>query len=254
MIPVKSRIIDMWNETPDTKSILIEDTIGKEPLPGQFYLLSVKGYGEIPVSVASWKEGLLFTIKKVGHVTGALHKMKRNDEIGIRGPYGKGFPIKENVTLIAGGIGIPPARAYIEYSLSRGMYKLQLLYGARSPRDLVYKDLLDEWKKYFDVQVTVDVGDENWKGHVGVVTTLFKYIKDKDSYFYLIGPTAMLKNAVIELQKMGVSPDKIYLSLERHMKCGIGICGHCNIGRYYVCKDGPVFRYSDIMDIPELFF
>ena len=254
MIPVRSKIIDMWDETLDTKSFLIEDTIGKEPLPGQFYLISIKGYGEVPVSVASWKEGLLFTVKKVGHVTSALHRVKRDDEIGIRGPYGKGFPLKENVTLIAGGIGIPPARSYIEYSLSRGMYKLQLLYGARSPQDLVYKDLLNEWKKYFDVQVTVDRGDENWKGHVGVVTTLFKYIKDRDSYFYLIGPTAMLKNAVIELQKMGVSLNKIYLSLERHMKCGIGICGHCNIGRYYVCKDGPVFKYSDIMDIPELFF
>jgi len=254
MIPVKSKIIDVWDETPDVKSFLIENTIGKHPLPGQFYEISVKGYGEIPISVASWKDGLLFSIKKAGYVTSAMHAMKKNDEIGIRGPYGKGFPIKENVTLIAGGIGLPPARSYIEYSLSNKMYKLQLLYGARSPQDLVYRDLLNQWKKYFDVQVTVDKGDENWKGNVGVVTTLFKNIKDRDSYFYLIGPTVMMKYAVLELEKMGIGPDKIYLSLERRMKCGIGICGHCNLGKYYVCKDGPVFKYRDVMEIPELFF
>ncbi len=254
MIPVRSKILDVWDETPDIKSFLIENTIGKDPLPGQFYEISIKGYGEIPISVANWKDGLLFSIKRAGYVTNAMHKMKKNEEIGIRGPYGKGFPVKEYVTLIAGGIGLPPARSYIEFSLSRNNRNIQLLYGARSPQDLVYKDLLKEWEKYFDVQITVDKGDENWKGNVGVVTTLFKNIKYKNSYFYLIGPTVMMKYAVIELEKMKIDLNKIYLSLERRMKCGVGICGHCNIGRYYVCKDGPVFKYTDIMGVPELFF
>lgn len=255
MLPVKSRIIDVWDETSDIKSYLVEDTIGKTPLPGQFYEISVKNYGEVPISVASWKDGLLFSIKKIGMVTEILHKMDKNDEIGIRGPYGKGFPITDKFkVIIAGGIGLPPARSVIEYSLSKNDKNIQLLYGARSPKDLVYKDLLNEWNNMFDVNVTVDVGDGNWKGNVGVVTTLFKNIKNKDSYFYIIGPTVMMKFAVLELKKMNISEENIFLSMERRMKCGIGICGHCNIGKYYVCKDGPVFNYPMIKDIPEIFF
>ncbi len=255
MLPLKSKILDLWDETDDIKSFLIEDVINKKPLPGQFYELSLSGLGEVPISFASWEDGLLFSIKRAGKITEYLHRMKKNDEIGIRGPYGKGFPITDKFkVLIAGGIGLPPARSVIEHSLSNSDNKIQLLYGARSPRDLVYKELLNEWKKKFDVKITVDVADDNWSGHVGVVTKIFNYIKNTDSFFYIIGPTIMMKFAVMELKKMNVPDENIFLSMERRMKCGIGICGHCNIGKYYVCKDGPVFNYSLIKDIPELFF
>jgi len=255
MLPIRSKIIDIWDETEDIKSFLIEDVIGEKPLPGQFYELSINGFGEVPISVASWNNGLLFSIKRAGKITEHMHKMKKGDEIGIRGPYGKGFPVTRKFkVLIAGGIGLPSARSVIEYSLLIGDNNIQLLYGARSPRDLVYKSLLNEWKKKFDVDITVDVGDENWKGNVGVVTTIFNRIRDIDSFFYIIGPTIMMKFAVLELKKMNVPDENIFLSIERRMKCGIGICGHCNIGRFYVCKDGPVFKYSSIKDIPEIFF
>jgi len=255
MLPVKSRIVDLWDETNDIKSFLLEDTIGKVPLPGQFYEISIKNMGEVPISVASWKDGLLFSIKKAGKITEHMHEMKKNDEISIRGPYGKGFPITDKFkVLIAGGIGLPPARSVIEHSLCLNDRNLQLLYGARTPSDLVYKNLLNLWKDEFDVTVTVDTADEKWRGNVGVVTTIFKDIKKKDAFFYIIGPTIMMKFAVLELKKMGIKEENIFLSMERRMKCGIGICGHCNIGRYYVCKDGPVFNYTMIKDIPELFF
>ncbi len=254
MESIPARIIDVWEETPDVKSFLLEDSIGVMPLPGQFYEIYVKGAGEIPISIASWKEGLLFSVKRVGKVTEILHKKGKNDYLSIRGPYGKGFPDHKNFTvLIAGGIGLPPARSYIEYWLSKGVREMQLLYGARSPSDLVYKEMLNEWSKEFDVQITVDRGDENWKGNVGVVTTLFERIKKRDAQFLIIGPEIMMKFSVMELKKLGIDDDKIFLSMERKMKCGYGICGHCNIGRYYVCKDGPVFKYSVIKDIPEVF-
>ncbi len=255
MLPLKSKIKDIWDETDDIKSFLIEDVIRKKPMPGQFYELSVSGMGEIPISIASWDDGLLFSIKNAGKITENMSKMKKGDEIGIRGPYGKGFPITDKFkVLIAGGIGLPPARSVIEHSLSVKDNNIQLLYGARSPKDLVYKSLLHEWGKKFDVEITVDMGDESWTGNVGVVTTIFNKIRDNKSFFYIIGPTMMMKFAVLELKKLNVPDANIFLSMERRMKCGIGICGHCNIGRFYVCRDGPVFNYSLIKDIPEIFF
>jgi len=252
MIPVKSRIIDIYKETDDIKTFIVEKTINEDPVPGQFYEIYVRDAGEIPISIASWNDGLIFSVKRVGAVTEKLHKLVKGDYIGLRGPYGNGFPEHRRFTvLIAGGIGLPPARSYIEYWLSKGAKDMQLLYGARTPSDIVYKKLLDYWSNYIDVQITVDRGDSTWDGNVGVVTTIFNRIKNKDADFLIIGPEIMMKFSIIELKKMGVSDDNIYLSMERRMKCGFGICGHCNIGRYYVCKDGPVFRYSTIKDIPE---
>lgn len=252
MIPVWSSIMDTWNETYDVKSFLIENRLGIEPLPGQFYEIYVKDGGEIPISIASWKDGLLFSVKKVGRVTEILHRLGKGDKVGIRGPYGNGFPEHRRFTvLIAGGIGLPPARSYIEYWISRGFRDMQLLYGARTPSDIVYRKEIEKWADFIDVYITVDRGDDGWKGNVGVVTTLFNRIKRTDADFLIIGPEIMMKFSVIELKNMGVNDDDIYLSMERKMKCGFGICGHCNIGRYYVCKDGPVFRYSAIRDIPE---
>ena len=255
MESIKSRILDVWDETPDVKSFLIENNIDEMPKPGQFYEIYVKGIGEAPISIASWKDGLLFSVKRVGKVTEIMHKLQKNDHLWIRGPYGNGFPYDDNFTiLIAGGIGLPPIRSYIEYSLSKGKRELQLLYGARTPSDIVYRNLLSEWSELFDVQITVDKGDKYWKGNVGVLTTLFNRIKKKNAKFLIVGPEIMMKFSVIELKKIGVNEENIFLSMERKMKCGFGICGHCNIGRYYVCKDGPIFQYSKIKDIPEIFY
>ncbi len=255
MAPLNAEILDINNETADVKSFLIQNVFDISPKPGQFYELSVAGYGEVPISLASSKNGLLFSIKKVGKVTEIMHKMHKGDRIGIRGPYGTGFPEPDGDTvLIAGGIGLPPARSYIEHSIANNNRNLTLLYGARSPEDIVYKREIESWRKIFDVYVSVDNANKGWKGNVGVVTTLFNRISSIHSKFIIIGPTIMIKFSVIELKKMGVEDDNIYLSLERKMKCGIGLCGHCNIGRYYVCKDGPVFSYSTVRDLPELFF
>ncbi|MGB9814568.1 MAG: FAD/NAD(P)-binding protein [Thermoplasmata archaeon] len=254
MVPVNTRIIDVFEETNDVKSFLLENNLDEDPLPGQFYEIYVRGAGEIPISIASWRDGLLFSVKRVGYVTERLHGMKKGDILGIRGPFGNGFPEhRRHTVLIAGGIGLPPARSYIEYWLSKGSRNMQLLYGARTPSDIVYRRILQEWSNYIDVHITVDKGDKEWKGNVGVVTTIFHRIKDRESDFIIIGPEIMMKFSVMELKKLGVSEDNIYLSMERKMKCGFGICGHCNIGRYYVCKDGPVFKYSLIKDIPEVF-
>ncbi len=262
MLPKPARILKIYDETPDTKTFILENITKKIPKPGQFYMISVFGVGEFPVSVGYADENnLLITVKKVGQVTGALFELGENDIVGLRGPYGNGFPIEEftgkNIVLIGGGIGIPPLRSVIEYIFQhRNEFGyVQLLYGARSPKDIVYKDkLLKDWPKIIDVKLTVDVADETWKGHVGVVTTIFDQIKNLDSIFLIVGPEVMMKYSVLELKKRGVKESQIYLSLERKMKCGIGICGHCNLGRFYVCKDGPVFRYDIIANERELFY
>ncbi|MEM0161164.1 MAG: FAD/NAD(P)-binding protein [Thermoplasmata archaeon] len=255
MAPLNTEILDIKEETADVKSFLLQNVFDVVPNPGQFYELSVMGYGEVPISLASSKNGLLFSIKKVGKVTEIMHKMHKGDRIGIRGPYGTGFPEPDGATvLIAGGIGLPPARSYIEHSLVNNNKNMMLLYGARSPEDIVYRQEIERWNKMFNVYVSVDNANKEWKGNVGVVTKLFNRITNIQSKFIIIGPTIMIKFSVIELKKMGVEDDNIYLSLERKMKCGVGLCGHCNIGRYYVCKDGPVFSYSKVKDIPELFF
>jgi NAD(P)H-flavin reductase len=255
MAPINTEILQIKDETADVKSFLLKNVSDIAPEPGQFYELSVPGYGEVPISIASSQNGLLFSIKKVGKVTEIMHKMHKGDRIGIRGPFGTGFPEPDGETvLIAGGIGLPPARSYIEHSISSGNKKLTLLYGARTPADIVYKSEIGNWKNMFNVHLTVDIGSKGWNGNVGVVTRLFPKISNVDSKFIIIGPTIMIKFSVIELKKMGVEDENIYLSLERKMKCGVGLCGHCNIGRYYVCKDGPVFSYSKVKDIPELFF
>lgn len=262
LLPKTVKILESFHETSDTKTFIIENPTGKIPIPGQFYMLSVFGYGEFPVSFgyADEKE-ILITVKAVGSATKALYELSPGSIIGIRGPYGNGFPIEElrgkNIVLIGGGIGIPPLRSVIEYILqNREKFGyVQLLYGARSPKDIVYKEkLINEWPKKIDIRLTVDIGDENWKGHVGVVTTLFDQIIYLDSLFLIVGPEVMMKYSVLELKKREIHDSQIYLSLERRMKCGIGVCGHCNLGRYYVCKDGPVFRYDTISSEKELFY
>jgi sulfite reductase subunit B len=234
-----------------------------EHKPGQFVELSIFGYGEAPISITSppiEKEHLELCVRSVGAVTNALHSMKEGDLVSIRGPYGNGFPLEEtkgkNLLFIAGGIGLPPLRSLIGCIPEKreDFMGVKILYGARTSSDLLYMDELKRWGKMEDTEVliTVDNDDEEWKGNVGVVTTLFEKTKisPDNTVALMCGPEIMMRFVVKDLLKFGFPEEEIILSLERKMQCGIGKCGHCNIAERYVCLDGPVFRYDQIKGIP----
>ncbi len=220
--------------------------------PGQFYELSVSGIGEAPISVASSSsENLKFTIRKIGSVTNAIYKQ---NEIGIRGPYGNNWPYNDydDIIAVAGGIGIPPIRSLM-WELN-GNKNLWIVYGARTPSDLVYKYEYEQWNGLGNVVLTVDRGDQHWTGNVGLVTQYIDKVPLNRKFgAFVIGPPIMMMNTVKKLIELGLKEENIFLSLERRMECGFGVCGHCNVGHYYVCEDGPIFRYSDVMNLPELF-
>ena len=236
-----------------------------EPLrfrPGQFNMVYLHGTGEVPISISgdpSMPETLVHTIRSVGSVTTPMMKIRRGDVLGVRGPYGSPWPLDEAVgsdlVIIAGGIGLAPLRPVIREALDRRQQfgKLVLLYGSREPDDLIFLRDLEEWRSRFDfhVFVTVDRALGTWKGHVGVVTSLLpKAPFDPGNTIAMVcGPEVMMRFSALELLKMGVPPEQIYFSLERNMKCGVGLCGHCQFGPFFVCKDGPVFSYSSIKQL-----
>ncbi len=267
-IPKLAIIRRIKDETPNTRTFRLTF---KDPdlqrnfkfSPGQFIELTVFNYGEAPFSISSSpleREYLETTIRVAGTVTKALFSLKENDVIGIRGPFGNSWPMGklkgENVLIIAGGIGLAPLRPVIKQILSdRDSYgEVILLYGARTPKDLLYKEELKEWEKQIDVHLIVDVGDETWKGRTGVVTALFDEISvdPKSTYSLQCGPPIMMHFVTKKLVELGFSGDRIVFSLERLMKCGMGFCGHCMISGRYVCRDGPVFNYSQISNFLEV--
>jgi len=227
--------------------------------PGQFNMLYVFGVGEIPISISAdptKPKRLVHTTRAVGTVTKAMSKLKRGDVLGVRGPFGSHWPVEEakgsDVVIVAGGIGLAPLRPALYYVLSqREKYgKVVLLYGARTPEDILYSQELGQWRARFDldVYVTVDRATGKWRGNVGVVTTLIPRAPfDPLSTVALVcGPEVMMRFTALELQKRGVEADSIFVSLERNMKCAVGFCGHCQFGPTFVCKDGPVFQYSRV--------
>jgi sulfhydrogenase subunit gamma (sulfur reductase) len=234
-------------------------------MPGQFVEVSIPGIGEAPISVSSSptrKGSFEMVIRKVGNVSNALHELAVGDRIFVRGPFGTSFPVDDamkgkDVIFICGGIGLVPVRSAIQYVLdNRGDYgRVIILFGAKTPRDRLFVEELDEWRHDKNVTLlqTVDRRDESWYGAEGVITTLLPLVKiDKDNTVAVIcGPPIMYKFVIIMLLEAGLREDQIYLSLERHMKCGVGKCGHCQISNIYVCQDGPVFNFSDITDIEE---
>jgi sulfite reductase subunit B len=234
-------------------------------MPGQFVEVSIPGIGEVPISVSSSptrKGSFEMVIRKVGNVTNALHELVAGDKIFIRGPFGTSFPVDDamkgkDVIFICGGIGLVPVRSAIQYVLdNRDDYRrVIILFGAKTPRDRLFIDELNEWRHDKNVTLlqTVDRRDESWYGAEGVITTLLPLVKiDKDNTVAVIcGPPIMYKFVIITLLEAGLEENQIYLSLERHMKCGVGKCGHCQISNIYVCQDGPVFKFSDITDIEE---
>jgi NAD(P)H-flavin reductase len=252
-------------ETDDTFSMELTPCEGTKSFtftPGQFDMLYVYGVGEVPISISgdpSETGTLVHTTREVGAVTGAMKKLRVGDTLGVRGPYGKGWPVKEaegcDVVIVAGGIGLAPLRPVIYYLLThREKYgKIGLLYGSRCPEELLYLKNLDKWQSLPDIEtrLTVDRATGRWRGNVGVVTTLIPRASfDAPHTMALVcGPEIMMRFTVPELQKRGVADEKIFISMERNMKCGVGLCGHCQLGASFVCKDGPVYRYDEMKDI-----
>ncbi len=260
----------IW-ENDDTFTLTLDTSKwpgGFSFLPGQFNMLYVFGMGEAAISISSdpGKTSTIdHTIHRVGSLTTALSQVKRGDVVGIRGPFGSGWPLDvakgKDICIITGGIGLAPLRPVI-YSLlkSRDEYgRIVILYGGRSPLDLLYRVELERWEDELGVEVlvTVDRGDSSWKGHIGVVTSLLNYIKleTQETLAYVCGPEIMMKYTVDELERRGLPNEHVYLSMERNMKCAIGFCGHCQYGPTFICKDGPVYplpRIRPLLDKKEL--
>jgi len=230
---------------------------------GQFAEVTIPDAGEAPFAPSSScheTERLEFTVQNVGYMTKRLHQMKEGDTLGVRGPYGNGFPLDEfggkELLLVIGGVGFPPARALL-YSLLREKDRygrIVMCYGARTPADVVYKYQLDEIRRQVEFLITVDRADSGWSGNVGVVTTLLDGVKVDlaESAAVVIGPPVMMKFSTLKLLEMGFKPKQIYLSMERKMYCGVGQCRHCMIDRFFICKDGPVFRYDALKNLPDI--
>jgi sulfhydrogenase subunit gamma (sulfur reductase) len=272
-LPYPVRIDEIITETEDKnlktfKFVFLnpEDEKNFSYTPGQFAELSVAGKGEIPIGIASspTEKGFVkFTVNKVGSVSGTLHNMSVGDTMGIRGPLGNWYPWKEmegkNVVIVGGGFAFTTLRSSIIYMLhpdNRPKFKdITVVYGARTPGMLLYKDELAAWEKRDDINmhITVDgTTDPNWKYNIGFVPAITeKKITGADNAIAIVcGPPIMIKFTQPVLEKLGFPPERIVLSLEMRMKCGIGICGRCNIGDKYVCKDGPVFTLAQLKEIP----
>lgn len=232
--------------------------------PGQFAELSLFGFGEAPISITSspTQPNLQFCIKRVGVVTTAIHQLQTGDTIGVRGPYGNSFPVQamegKNILFVAGGIGLAPLRSVINYLLDRAnrnrYANITILYGARTPGDLLFKKELREWAERSDVHYyeTVDRATDGYSGRVGFVPALLKEVAPSsvETIALTCGPPIMIKFVLQGLTELGFQPSQILTTLEMRMKCGIGKCGRCNIGRHYVCIDGPVFTYEQLLAMP----
>ncbi len=262
MLPQPYTVQHVFKETADTFTLTLRPLNGAKAsgfLPGQFSMLWVFGVGEVPISISgdpADHQQLVYTVRSVGKATHALVSQAVGEAVGMRGPFGKGWPVTEaegrDVVMIAGGIGLAPLRPVIyEILNNRDKYgRIVVLYGARSPRDLLYRKELMEWARQRDTQVlvTTDVGGPSWRGHVGVVTSLFKHAKlqPERSVALTCGPEIMMRFAARDLQTLGLERENIYLSMERNMKCAVGFCGHCQYGPHFICKDGPIFPYEQV--------
>jgi NAD(P)H-flavin reductase len=265
MMPRPFSIQRTRRETEDTFTVELvpTDGTGGHPFtPGQFNMLYLFGVGEIPISISgdpNESMKLVHTTRAVGPVTKAMQKLKRGSSLGVRGPYGTGWPLEQmagsDVVLVAGGIGLAPLRpALFQLISQRERYgRIVLLYGARTPADILFPKDLEHWRARFDLEVyvTVDRAMASWRGNVGVVTSLIPKapFDPSQTHALVCGPEVMMRFAAHELVRRGVNSSDVYLSMERNMKCAVGFCGHCQFGPYYVCKDGPVFRYDRVRDL-----
>lgn len=268
-LPKPARILAVRQATDHEMvfDVAFEDGSPLGHTPGQFAQISIMGVGESPISICSSPtrpEAFQICVRRVGEVTAFIHRLREGDVVGIRGPLGHGFDVDElhgkDILIIAGGLGIAPARSLIQYVLDERprFGSFHLFYGARDPSELLFLDDMARWRASEDVDfhVTVDRPNEQWRGRVGVVTTLFKELGKLDPHntmVAIIGPPIMFKFAVLEVLARGVPQKNIYCSLERRMKCGVGLCGHCQVNHVYTCIEGPVFKYGQLKAMREAF-
>lgn len=260
-----AKILEVKKHTHLEHSFLVDYPLQNEP--GRFVMVSLPGAGEIPISISGFKpEGIELTIRNVGKVTSAIFNAKAEDYLYLRGPYGSAFPVEnffgEHLLVVAGGSGLAAAKPLIEYFHRPGectLKQLDILAGFRSPKHILFRKTLDEWNQWAKnckVILTVDMHEdesEEWKGHIGFVTQYLSHIESlgAKTLCVVIGPPKMMSNIVMELFDYGVNAGNIWLSLERHMKCGVGKCGHCRIKDKYICVDGPVFNYLEAKELAD---
>ena len=265
-LPTMAKLVEVVEETPTIKTLVLAPA---EPMPfkaGQFVQLTLPGVGEAPFTPSSSPhrpERIDITILKTGVLTDRFHECKVGQTLGLRGPFGKGYPVESldgmEVLIVGGGVGLAPLRALIYAVLERlnRLKRVSIKYGARETAELLYRPMYGDWarRKKVDFTCTIDRPEPGWDGRTGVVTTLLKDldIDRKNSNAFVCGPSIMLKFTTFALLEEGFSPDQIYLSMNRRMSCGMGKCGRCNIGPYYLCKDGPDMKYSLIKDYPNVF-
>jgi len=264
--PIKTEVLGVITETPAIKTLRLKP---KEPITfvsGQFIELTIPGVGEAPFTPSSRpavKDIMEVTIMKVGKVTQKVHELKKGDIVGLRGPFGKGYPLDKfrgrEIVVVGGGCGLAPLRSLM-YELFDKKHEFKKIFyrgGCKAPSEFLYKKEITEWKdehKEVSIRLTVDKGEEGWKENVGVVTTILDDLDmDIQSGIAVVcGPPIAMKYATMKLLDLGFADENIYLSMEKNMSCGIGKCGHCRIGTYYACKDGPVFTYDKIKNFHEI--
>ncbi|KXA91765.1 hypothetical protein AKJ64_04535 [candidate division MSBL1 archaeon SCGC-AAA259E17] len=263
--PYLAELREIKRETPDVKTFKVEilEDIDFNYLPGQFAMVSVFGRGECPISFSSsnFRDDLIeFSVKRLGKVTVALHELEAGDRIGVRGPYGNGFPIDDwkgkNLVFIGGGIGQAPLRSSIRHVLAEreSFDRIDIFYGAPSTEEIVFEDELYQLEDRNDLNVylSIDEKEGGWSRFVGFVPENVERIapSSENSIALTCGPPVMIKFVVKNLKELGFESDEIFTSLEMKMKCGVGKCGRCNVGSLYVCKDGPVFSYDQVQESP----
>jgi len=263
--PIRTEVLEVIAETPTIKTLRLRPA---EPLgfaTGQFVELTVPGAGEAPFTPSSHPgaaDTIDVSVMRVGKVTERIHALRAGDTVGIRGPFGNGYPLEEfvgkEVLVVGGGCGFAPLRSlmYELFRRSGELKQLRFRGGCKTPGEFLYRQEIEEWSRRDDLEVvlTVDEADASWSGHVGVVTTILDGLEmDRSEAIAVVcGPPVMMKFTAIKLLDLGFQKRHIYLSMERNMSCGLGKCGHCRLGIYYACKDGPVFRFDQISDFPHI--
>jgi len=264
--PINGEIVDIIDESPTIKSFVVVPQQQFKFETGQFVELTLPGVGEAPFTPSSSPavtEKMEISIMKAGRVTGLLHECEKGQKVGIRGPYGNGYPVDDfagkEVYIVGGGVGLAPIRSLFLTLVDRikDFKSVVCRYGAKSPDDFIYKNtLFGPWQKIngVDMKLTVDAANNGWDGNVGVVTTILnrKDVDIKNAVAVVCGPPIMMKFVTLKLLEFGFDAAQIYLSMEKNMSCGVGKCGHCMLGKYYVCKDGPVFTYEQIKGYPKI--
>jgi sulfhydrogenase subunit gamma (sulfur reductase) len=266
-IPSPAKIVKVEQLTALEKLFQVELPVGQSlgHDPGQFVEVSLLGIGEAPISISSSPSRsnghFELCVRKVGDVTAALHNLQAGATIGVRGPFGHGFPVDKmrgkDIIFAAGGLGLAPARSLINQVLDeRGNFgRVIILYGAKNPSELLFRDELEQWSNRSDIEfhVTVDRPDSTWVGNAGVITTLFKFVtvSPRNTVAVTVGPPIMYRFVLMELLSKGIPEGQIWMSLERRMKCGVGKCGHCQINNFYCCQQGPAFTYAQVKGVEE---